>query len=91
MEIETITRKWGNSLAVIIPSNVVAAEKLAEKQEVTVDIQVKRPLRVKDIFGMFKGKITRPTQEIKDEMRAGWMSSSVREEYEPWKRKEKQK
>ena len=86
MELETLTRKWGNSIAIIIPSNIVAQGKLKENEMVSVTIEKKKPLLVKDVFGMLKGKINRPTQEIKDEMRQGWMSKSDREEEKTWRK-----
>ena len=89
MELETLTRKWGNSIAIIIPSNIVAQGKLKENEMVAVKIEKKKPLLVKDVFGMLKGKITRPTQEIKDDMRRGWLSADDRKKEEEWKRKQK--
>lgn len=91
MEIEATTRRWGNSIVVVIPSRIVEAQKIEENKKIIINFHPKKPLLVKDVFGMFKGKITRSTQEIKDEMRAGWMSSSDREREEEWKRKEEQK
>lgn len=71
MEIETLTRKWGNSIAVIIPSNIVEQEKIRENEKVTVKIEKKRPLKVKDVFGILKGW-KKPTEEIIKEARKGW-------------------
>ena len=71
MEIETTTRKWGNSLAIIIPSHIVAQGKLKENQRVAIKIEKKKPLLVKDVFGMLKGW-KRPTEEILKEARKGW-------------------
>ena len=67
-ELETITRKWGNSLGITIPKNVVEEEHLREDQKVLVEIKPVvdfRPLRG---LGHFK----KSAQELKDEMRAGW-------------------
>lgn len=89
MELELTARKWGNSIAVVIPSSVVETEKIKENQKLTIDLKSRKPLLVKDVFGMFKGKITRSTQEIKDDMRAGWLSETDRKQEEEWKRKQK--
>lgn len=89
MELELTARKWGNSIAVVIPSSVVEKEKIKENQKLTIDLKSKKPLLVKDVFGMFKGQITRSTQEIKDDMRAGWLSETDRKQEEGWKRKQK--
>ncbi len=79
MEIKTKARKWGSSLAIILPKVVVDAKKISENDDVVIEI--KKPLLVKDVFGMLKGKIKRPTQEIKDEMRKGWESASDRKRW----------
>lgn len=71
MEIETLTRKWGNSIAVIIPSSVVEREKLKENEKVTIKIEKKSRIRVKDIFGMLKDW-KRSSEEIIKEARKGW-------------------
>ncbi len=71
MEIETLTRKWGNSIAVIIPSKIVEEQKLRENERVTVKIEKKRKLKVKDIFGVLK-EWKKPTEEIIKEARKGW-------------------
>lgn len=71
MEIETLTRKWGNSIAVIIPSKIVEEQKLRENERVTVKIEKKRKVKVKDIFGLLK-EWKKPTEEIIKEARKGW-------------------
>lgn len=87
MEMRAIARKWGNSLAVIIPKEVAESRFIRENDNILVDI--KKPLLVKDIFGLVKGKITRPTSEIMAEIRAGWMSETDRKQEEQWKSKKK--
>ena len=77
MEVRTKARRWGSSLAVILPKAFVDARRINENDEIV--IEVRKPLLVKDVFGILKGKIKRPTQEIKDEMRRGWLSASDRE------------
>lgn len=86
MEINAKARRWGSSLAIILPKYLVEAKKIRENDEIVIDVKSK-PLFVREVFGMFKGKITRPTQEIKDEMRAGWLSAEDREKEKKWKRK----
>ena len=73
MELETLTRKWGNSIAIIIPSNIVAQGKLKENEIVAVKIEKKRPKGVKAgvLFGFLKGW-KKPTGEIIKEARKGW-------------------
>ncbi|MBI2647542.1 hypothetical protein HYW99_03625 [Candidatus Woesearchaeota archaeon] len=40
-----------------------------------ITIEVKKRILAKEFFGLLKDW-KRPTQEIKDEMRAGWLSAS---------------
>ncbi len=67
-EIETITRKWGNSLGITIPKDIVESEKLHEDQKVLIEI--KRVVDLKKLRGLVKFKKT--AQQIKDEMKRGW-------------------
>jgi antitoxin component of MazEF toxin-antitoxin module len=67
-EIETITRKWGNSLGIALPKKLVDMERLQENQRVIVDI--KRVADVKKLRGFIRFK--KSAQKLKDEMRAGW-------------------
>ena len=69
MEIKTKARKWGNSLAVILPKSIVEAQGIHENDEVKLVIK-KRPL-AGELFGRFPNW-KKPTQKIKDEMREGW-------------------
>ena len=69
MEVRVIARKWGGSLAVLLPKNVVEAKNIQENEEIT--IEVKKEVLANEFFGTLKGvKIN--TQKIKDEMRKGW-------------------
>ena len=70
MELKMKPRKWGNSLAVILPKVLVEANRIKENQEIIIEIKT-RPL-VKDLFGILPRKWNRSTQEIKDDMRKGW-------------------
>lgn len=73
VEIETRTRKWGSSIGVVLPKEVVDEIGIKPNEKIVINIK-KRPL-AKEFFGKFPhwGK---STQELKDEMRAGWMSAS---------------
>ncbi|MEK6983002.1 MAG: AbrB/MazE/SpoVT family DNA-binding domain-containing protein [Nanoarchaeota archaeon] len=62
------TRKWGSSLGVIIPKEVVKGLKLKENQDVVIDIKPKEnPL--KELFGMGAGKTNKSTEELLKEVR----------------------
>jgi len=74
IQINARTRKWGNSVGVVIPNEVVKEQGIAEGQEVIMTILSRKKTRVKDIFGMLKKhsltkrKDKRSTQEILDEI-----------------------
>ena len=60
------TRKWGSSLGVIIPKDVVKELKLRENQEVIIDVKPKEnPL--KELFGSVK--LSKPTEQLLKEIR----------------------
>lgn len=68
-EAECIARKWGNSLGIIIPSNVVESVHITENEKVIVDFRKKH--LAKEFFGMLS-EWKKPTAEIKKEMKKGW-------------------
>jgi len=70
MEIETIAKRWGSSIGIILPKRVVDSRKIRENDKVIIEIKNK-PL-AKDFFGRFKGKFKKSTQELKDDARRGW-------------------
>ena len=67
-EVETITRKWGNSLGITLPKEFVDREHLEESQRVIIEVR-----KVADITKL-RGLVhfTTSAQQIKDEMRKGW-------------------
>lgn len=71
MEIETLTRRWGNSIAIIIPAQMAEQEKIKENEKVTVKIEKKKKVKVKDVFGLLPDW-KRPTEEILAEADKGW-------------------
>ena len=59
------TRKWGSSLGVIIPKDVVKGLKLRENQEIIIDVKPKdNPL--KELFG--SAKLSKPTEQLLKEI-----------------------
>jgi len=69
MTIELIAKKWGNSLAVILPKELVEKEGIKENKKVIIEIVKEADLS--DIFGSIK-KRKMSGQEAKDLMREGW-------------------
>ena len=49
---ETKVKKWGNSLALLIPKEIARREDLNEGDTVKVDVSKEKRI---DAFGMFKG------------------------------------
>ncbi len=70
MEIKTFARKWGNSIAVILPRDLVIRNNIKENDEVVVEIGKK--VLAGDLFGRFPRKKEKNPQEIKNEMKRGW-------------------
>ncbi len=68
VEIEAITRKWGNSLGITIPQEIVEEEHLRENQKIKVEINLAQNLT--SLRGLVK--FSKSAQQIKEEMRAGW-------------------
>ncbi len=59
-------RKWGDSLGVVVPKEVVNEQRLKEGDEILIDIKPARTM--KDIFGSWKG-LKIDAQQFKDERR----------------------
>ena len=64
--IATKTRKWGNSLGIIIPKEEVENLNLRENQTIVVEI-TKKENPLKELFGF--GKLKKPTEELLKEIR----------------------
>lgn len=68
--IEAKVKRWGNSLGIVIPKEVAREQRLRENETLHLFIVKRSPVLVKDVFGMLKGKLKKPTQQIMDEIRA---------------------
>lgn len=67
--IETEAKKWGNSLGVILPKDVVDEENIKENQKITLLVIKDSKKTLNETFGLLKGKLKKSTQLIKDELR----------------------
>ena len=56
MEIKAKTRKWGNSIGVILPKELVRVEKIKANEEITLHIHKKVFTKGRDIWGTMKFK-----------------------------------
>ena len=70
MSIEVTVKKWGNSMGIVLPREVVEKEKIKPNQKILVDLVKKADLT--KIFGSLKSKLS--GQEFKDLVREGWES-----------------
>ena len=66
--INALARKWGDSIAVIIPHEIVRMENIKPNDQVKISIE--REDDLSDLFGKFKSK--KSPQKLKDESRKGW-------------------
>jgi len=63
-KLNTTVKKWGNSFGIILPKDIVKSQELKEGSNIEVMIQSKNKTKVKDIFGILKGKIKRDTADL---------------------------
>ena len=68
MNIQTTIKKWGNSIGIILPKEVVEREKLKVNEKILINIIKEADLT--NIFGSLKRNIS--GQEFKDMVRKGW-------------------
>lgn len=69
IECECIPRKWGNSLGIVFPKEVVEKASIKAKKKIRVLIREKE-VDLSEIFGSLKTKMS--GQEFKDMVREGW-------------------
>ena len=68
MATEVILRKWGNSIGIILPKELIEKKNLREKDKILVEIVKEADLT--KVFGSLKRKIS--GQEFKNLARKGW-------------------
>ena len=66
MEIKATTKKWGNSIGLLLPKEVIRKENIKPEQEVTILISSKSITKGKDIWGTFKFK--KSTEQLMKEI-----------------------
>lgn len=69
-EVELTARKWGSSLGVIIPKEIVEKEHIKENEK--VKLEIKKPHTSHELWGLIPKGWTKSTQELKNEARKGW-------------------
>ena len=68
IKVEAIARKWGNSIGISLPKDVVEKANIKPNREVEIFIQDKR-VDLSKVFGTLN--IKKSTQKILDEIREG--------------------
>jgi antitoxin component of MazEF toxin-antitoxin module len=68
MAIELEVKKWGNSMAVILPKELVNQKHIKEHEKIFIDVVKKVDLT--KVFGTLK--LSKSGQELKDMVREGW-------------------
>ena len=75
MTIQVKTKKWGNSIAIIIPSDTIAEMNIKPNEEVVVEIERKGNV-LKELFGAGKrGKksTAQILKETRKELESKWL------------------
>lgn len=67
--IQAKVKRWGNSLAFIIPSYAAEANRIKEDDTIKIILVPDSRKVLQETFGMLKGKLTKSGQKMKDEIR----------------------
>ncbi len=70
MAVQVKLRKWGNSMAVIVPNKVIEERNLKEGDSMIIEII--KEADISHLFGSLKLKKKISGQEFKDIVRKGW-------------------
>lgn len=65
---EVKVKKWGNSLGVILPREIVNKQKISEGATIKINVQTKDKTKAGDIFGILKNEFKRSTEDILKEV-----------------------
>jgi antitoxin component of MazEF toxin-antitoxin module len=68
MTIQATVKKWGNSMGILLPREIVEKEKLKVNEKVLLNLVKKADLT--DIFGSLERKMS--GQDFKNMVRKGW-------------------
>ena len=66
MEVKVKTKKWGNSIGILIPKEAVRKENIKPDKEVTILVSSKPKTTGRDLFGKWKFK--KSTEELMREV-----------------------
>lgn len=69
-EITCRAKKWGGSIGIVIPKDIVEKENIKPNEE--IKIAIRKIILAKDLWSLGPIFERRSAQEIKNEMRKGW-------------------
>lgn len=69
-QFEAVPKRWGNSLGITIPADVVENEKIQPEKKITVLVIGSQKKKLREIFGTLQRK--KPTQQMMDEIDKGY-------------------
>ncbi|MDP2973740.1 MAG: AbrB/MazE/SpoVT family DNA-binding domain-containing protein [Candidatus Diapherotrites archaeon] len=55
MQVQVTVRKWGNSLGVTLPRQLVEAEGIRNEERLVIEVNKKKMAKVKDLLGLAQG------------------------------------
>ena len=70
MEAECVAKKWGSSLGVIIPREIVRQEHIMLDESLRVNF--KKQVFARTLWNLGPIRLKKSAQQIKDELRKGW-------------------
>ncbi|MGV8176373.1 MAG: AbrB/MazE/SpoVT family DNA-binding domain-containing protein [Candidatus Bilamarchaeaceae archaeon] len=70
MDVHVRVRRWGNSMGLVLPKDVVEALGVSEGEELILG-EVRKGERIQQLFGVARS-VKGSAQKLKDEMRKGW-------------------
>ena len=74
MAIEVKTKKWGNSIGIVIPSEAIERFNIKPEEEIIIEIEKKNNI-LKDMFGKakFKKSAEKMIKEFRRSAESKWM------------------
>jgi len=74
MTLEVKTKKWGNSIGIIIPSETIEKLGIKPEEEITIEIKNKNNV-LKELFGSinFKKSTKQIVKEARGDLKSKWM------------------
>jgi antitoxin component of MazEF toxin-antitoxin module len=69
-QFQAVPKKWGNSIGITIPADVVEHENIRPQKKVTVLVIGNQRKQLKQMFGTLKLK--KPTNQVMDEIDEGY-------------------